>query len=309
MICALLIASMLAAPTKVEPKPAAAPAENADLAKAKELVQWGQKLYKQARYAEAIVKFEEAYLARPSPVITYNIGKCHEQLGETAKAMRAYRDYLRLSPNAADRETVSDAITNLERRLREKGLQQLMVFADPPTAKISVDGKELGNSPVSIELIAGNHTLSVTAEGHEKVDRSFVMQLSRATEMTIALRPNTPPADAPRATTTTTTTTEPKPATGVPLTPSPAVTAAVEKKARVWTWVAGGVAVAAVGAGVGLGVVSNNKAIEHNTVVRGPDAAAELRRDSQTMATAANISYAVAGVAAVTAVILFVVEK
>lgn len=305
MISALLIATMLAAPPK-EPRPAAAAApENAGLAKAKELVQWGQKLYKQARYAEAIAKFEEAYLARPSPVITYNIGKCYEQLGETAKAMRAYRDYLRLSPNAADRETVSDAITNLERRLREKGLQQLMVFADPPTAKISVDGKELGNSPVSIELVAGNHTLSVTAEGHEKVDRSFVMQLSRATEMTIALRPSTPPADAPKAVTTPT---ETKPAE-VPLTPGPAVTATVEKKARVWTWVAGGVAVAAAGAGVGLGVVSNSKAIEHNTVVRGPDAAAELRRDSQTMATAANISYAVAGAAAVTAIILFVVEK
>ena len=83
----------------------------------------------------------------------------------------------------------------------------------------------------------------------------------------------------------------------------------MEKKARVWTWVAGGVAVAGLGAGVGLGVMSNAKAVEHNTVVRGPDAAAELRRDSQTMATAANISYAVAGVAAVTAIILFVVEK
>jgi len=306
MIYALLITAMLAAPPQVEPKPASAAPESGDLAKAKELVQWGQKLYKQARYAEAIAKFEEAYLARPSPVITYNIGKCHEQLGETAKAMRAYRDYLRLSPNAADRETVSDAITNLERRLREKGLQQLMVFADPPSARISVDGKELGNSPVSIELIAGNHTLSVTAEGHEKVDRSFVMQLSRATEMTIALRASGPPADAPRAATTTT---EPKATAEVQLTPGPAVTATVEKKTRVWTWVAGGVAVAGLGAGVGLGVVSNGKAIEHNTVVRGPDAASALRRDSEAMATAANISYAVAGVAAVTAIILFVVEK
>ena len=126
---------------------------------------------------------------RPHPVIYFNIGKCWEQLGETAKALRAYRDYLRLAPDAKDKETVSDAIANLERRLREKGLQQLMVFADPPNARISVDGKELGTSPVSIELIAGNHQLSVAAEGYEKVDRSFVMQTTRATEMTISLRP------------------------------------------------------------------------------------------------------------------------
>ncbi|MBE2250701.1 MAG: tetratricopeptide repeat protein [Myxococcus sp.] len=155
MISTLLIASLLAAPAGGPAKGAATPPEATDLARAKELVQAGQRLYKQARYPEAIAKFEEAYLVRPHPVITYNIGKCYEQLGETARAMRAYRDYLRLSPNADDRETVSDAITNLERRLREKGLQQLMVFAEPPSARVSIDGKDLGNPPVSIELIAG----------------------------------------------------------------------------------------------------------------------------------------------------------
>jgi len=303
MISTLLIASLLAAPAGGPAKGAATPPEATDLARAKELVQAGQRLYKQARYPEAIAKFEEAYLVRPHPVITYNIGKCYEQLGETARAMRAYRDYLRLSPNADDRETVSDAITNLERRLREKGLQQLMVFAEPPSARVSIDGKDLGNPPVSIELIAGNHTLTVTADGFEKVERAFVMQLARATEMTFALRPVAPVADVPRA--------DPalQPTASTALTPAPTVTEPVEKKARVWTWVAGGVAVAGLGAGIGLGAAAAGKATEYNTVTHDPAVAAQLRADSLSLATGANISYAVAGVAAITAVILFIAEK
>jgi hypothetical protein len=320
MLPALLISLFLAAPAP-KAKPAAAPAaqEGGDVKKAKDLFQWGQKLYKQARYAEAISKFEEAYAVRPHPVIYFNIGKCWEQLGETAKALRAYRDYLRLAPDAKDKETVSDAIANLERRLREKGMQQLMVFADPPSARISVDGKELGTSPVSVELIAGNHTLTVVAEGFEKVDRSFVMQTTRATEMTISLRPvgkepvkepvKEPIAsDAPKV--------EPKkdadPGTPPPM-PPVVVTPVETTKGRLWTYVAGGVAVASLGAGIGLGVGAQGE-MDKFTKVQHDPATVQAEFDaakaaSGGMATGANVAYGVAGVALATAVVLFFLEK
>lgn len=315
MTTALLVALLLAAP-----KPAAAPAdaaEQGDVKKAKELFQSGQKLYKQARYAEAIAKFEEAYLVRPHPVIYFNIGKCQEQLGETAKALRAYRDYLRLAPDAKDKETVSDAIANLERRLRERGMQQLMVFADPPTARIAVDGKELGSSPASVELIAGNHVLTVTADGYEKVERSFVMQTTRATEMTISLRPSG--AAKPEPIATDVPKNESKPATVEPPPPTPPLVVSQpaeqpRKSGRVWTYVAGGVAVASLGAGIGLGAASNG-AMEQFTKT-GPhpsDVVQERFNTAQAnatgLATGANIAYGVAGAAAITAVILFFVEK
>lgn len=314
MTTALLIALLLAAP-KPAPAPANA-AEQGDVKKAKELFQSGQKLYKQARYAEAIAKFEEAYLVRPHPVIYFNIGKCQEQLGETAKALRAYRDYLRLAPDAKDKETVSDAIANLERRLRERGMQQLMVFADPPTARIAVDGKELGSSPASVELIAGNHTLTVTADGYEKVERSFVMQTTRATEMTISLRPAGAAKTEPLATDVPKN--ETKPSTVEPPPPTPPLVVSQpeqpKKSGRVWTYVVGGVAVASLGAGIGLGAASNGameqftKSGPHDpaTVQMEFDAA---RANATGLATGANIAYGVAGAAAITAVILFFVEK
>ncbi len=309
MIPALLIAVLLSAPPKPAPAPAAAD-ESGDVKKAKDLFQSGQRLYKSARYAEAIAKFEEAYLVRPHPVIYFNIGKCWEQLGETAKALRAYRDYLRLAPDAKDKETVSDAIANLERRLREKGMQQLMVFADPPTARIIVDGKELGSSPASVELVAGNHVLTVVADGYEKLERSFVMQTTRATEMTISLRPAgvkepTPVvSDAPRA--------EPRPAVvdSPPPTPPPTVLAPVEtRKGRLWTYVAGGVAVASLGTAIGLGVGANGNAAELRAREHPQMETQRLYDSANGMATGSNVAYAVAGVAAATAVVLFFIEK
>jgi tetratricopeptide (TPR) repeat protein len=313
MFHVLLIPLLLAAPPrKPAPAPAPAPAaeeENGDVKKARELFQWGQKLYKQARYAEAITKFEEAYTVRPHPVIYFNIGKCQEQLGETAKALRAYRDYLRLAPDAKDKETVSDAIANLERRLREKGQQQLMVFSDPPNAHIVVDGKELGGSPASVELVAGNHSLLVTADGYEKVERSFVMQTTRATEMTISLRPVGAPKDAPLVTDAPKV--EKKPDVGPPPPTPPLVTTAPlePKKGRVFTYVAGGAAVAGLGVGIGLGLASSGASNELLTKMHSKTDAQNLAQQTQSLSTGANVAYAVAGAAAVTAVILFFVEK
>ena len=321
MVCmhALVVALVVAAPGKT--KPAAPPPAAADpTAKAKEAFMTGQRFYKEARYADAIAKFEEAYAIKPSPVLFYNIGRCHEQLGDVPRALRAYRDYLRMQSDAKDKDTVNDAIANLERRLKEKGLQQLMVFADPPTAIIEVDGKVLGNSPASVELTAGNHKLLVRADGYEPTERAFVMQTSRATEMTINLRPAGKPMEPPPP---------PPPLVDVPkkedpkvatLTPSKDVTGTgtgatdvkttpepARKGGRLWTWIAGGAAVAAAGAGVVLGVAANGAAAQTAMPPMGVTPAQQAN-SAQGLATGANVAYGVAGSAAVTAVVLFFIE-
>jgi PEGA domain/Tetratricopeptide repeat len=308
----LLLSAQPAPATTSAPPPAPAakppPAEAAATERAKALFTWAQRLYRQARYQEAIAKFEEAYALRPHPVIFFNIGKCWEQLGETPKAMRAYKDYLRLLPEAPDREIVADAIVNLERRLKEKGVQQLLVFADPQTARIEVDGKGLGTSPASVELVAGNHLLKVTAEGYEPAERSLVISAAHSTEITINLRPRAP-EPAPAAPTSD----APRRAELVPPASSPpevpVATAAARARPRVFTWVAGGLAVAGLGAGVGLGLAANGKAADFRATVHPQAQAQALYRDAGSFSTAANVSYAVAAAAAATAVVLFFVER
>ena len=286
-----------------------------DLQKAKDLFGAGQKFYKAGQYKEAIAKFEEAYAVRPHPVIFYNVAKSYEQLGETGKAMRAFRDYLRLQPDAKDKEAVNDEIANLERRLKEKGQQQMLVFTDPATAHVEIDGKDLGTSPASAELTAGAHKISVRAPGFEPVERSFNMSISRAQEMTINLKPGaTPPiptaSDAPKkepptstATLTPGVTDSLKPEANVKQAKAPA------KKGRVWTWVAAGVAVGAAGGGVTMGVISSNAATELHARPHQQQEAQNLYNTASGLSTGANIAYGVAAGAAVAAVILFFVEK
>jgi hypothetical protein len=287
-------------------------------AKAKELYQAGQALYKQGRFAEAVTKFEEANTVKPHPTLPFNIAKCYEQLNDTPRALRAYRDYLRLAPDAKDRAAVSDSIANLERRLRERGLQQLLIFSDPPAAKIAVDGKDLGSSPASVELTAGSHTLTVKAEGFETSERTFTFSIGRATEMTVNLKPgSTPPleakkpplADAPVRDTprgdATVATGDSNTLISAPPLPLP------EKKGRVWTYVAGGVAVAGLGAGIALGVVANGTAasLTKSATPQPNRASADaIVTSARGQALGADISYGVAGAAAVVAVVLFFVE-
>ncbi len=299
------------------------PAKVPDPAKAKELFNAGKKLFDLGKYGEAVTKFEEAYVARPHPVIFFNIGKCYELMGETGKgetgkALRAYRDYLRALPDASDKVAVGDSIANLERKLKDRGVQQVLVFADPPTAKIQIDGKDLGLSPASTELAPGPHKLVARAEGYATVERSFTMSAVRSQEVTINLAAGTGPiADAPKKDEglkqpSTASITEPTPTPVASSTPPESI---IERKPssstggkRVFTWVAAGGAVVAGGVGAGLGVMAGGASSELHARIHSRLEADALVSKANSMALGANVAYGVAGAAAITAVVLFFVE-
>ncbi len=348
MTCLVAASSGLAQPIVFAPRlpglVVAAASTAADADEAKKFFQWAQKLYKAGSFKEAIAKFEEAYRLKPHPVIYYNIGRCYEQLGELPKALRNYRDYLRLMPQAVDRESVTDAIANLERRLKEKGVQQMMVFAEPEGARVAIDGREIGGAPITVELTGGDHQLVVTAKGFQKVERSFVMSSTKSMELTIVLKPegtapakpaevaaapaptpaatpaippkekpapaevaSKPPADTTTKTRTVTASTAPLSATSPTEAVAPAP--APRKAGRLWTFVAGGVAVAGAGAGAVLGLQSSGTIDKMwNNPGRTKAEADAAVSQAAGMATGANVAYGCAGVAAVAAVVLFFVE-
>jgi hypothetical protein len=284
--------------------------EAADAKKAKDAFAAGQKLYKADRYAEAILKFEEAFAAKPHPVIYFNIARCYEQLQEPAKAAQAYRDYLRLSPEAKDRAAVTETIASLDRKAKEQTAPRLTVTTDPAHARVEVDGKALSGVPALAELSTGPHRVVVSLDGYERAERTVTLSGGQALELTVALRKASPPrvSDAPRK--------EPAPValTPPPMPPSAQVTrsdAEVEApRKRVFAWVASGVAVAGLGSGIALGLVSSSA----NSTLHATPAATQAEADARVAAVkgpalGANISYGVAAVAAITAVVLFIVEK
>jgi hypothetical protein len=290
--------------------------------KAREAFVDAQKLYSAGKYADALKRFREAEALKAHPVITFNIALCLDKLGEVKGAIDAYREYLRLSPQATDRDAVQRAIAALEPKLPVQ-LPSFIVTADPATAEVRVDGKKLSGTPTSTPLAAGEHTLEVSAVGYENLKRSFTMPAGRALEMNLSLKAKaastpvvtTPPpekkdpvvvaTDVPKREPTLTP--EPTPTDlGSTLTPEPA------PKKRVATWVVGGVAVAAAGTATAFGLVAlNRETTLHLPVDLRPKfpSATALATDAQGFATAANVTWAVAGTAAITAVVLFFVEK
>ena len=295
-LCLALASTALAAPA----------ASEANTEKARAAFQAAQTLYQASRFAEALTKFQEAQALKPHPVIIFNIARCHEQLGALPQALAAYREYLRLSPEATDRDAVKTSIASLEKRLPQN--QQLVVSVEPADAVVKVDGKRVGSSPASIELAPGEHALEVSAEGYEPFKRSFTMSPQRPLEMNVSLsaKPVVAPvvvADAP---------TRPPELTPVDAPPMPPLVSQPNepRRTRTFTWIAGGTAIASGAVATGLGIAANATAADiRSGQVRPTTQLDGIANQAQGLATGANVARVVAGTAAETAIVLFFVEK
>lgn len=82
--------------------------------RAREYFLKGKKAYQQGLYEEAMKNFQMALAVRPSPILEYNIGRCHDKLGQHKAAITAYKRYLVFSPNAPNRKTVEARIAALK---------------------------------------------------------------------------------------------------------------------------------------------------------------------------------------------------
>lgn len=283
----------------------AAEPESEGTARAKELARVAQKHFKEGKFRDAANEFEQALTLRPRPALHFNLARCLEELGETGPALREFREYLRLAPTATDRAVVQERVVALEGQLGAKGLRQLFVLVEPNSAIVSIDGKERGSSPLYVELVPGLHTISSSADGFERTERTVQLESLRSAEVRFNLKA----ADAPVATRASTQAPALTPAGPPPPEPPLLVaTTPLAPRKRVFTWVAGGAAVAGAGIATGLGIAANNASTELRTQPHFRAQGDVLVAQSRDLATGANIAWAAAGTALVTAVVLFFVE-
>lgn len=118
---------------------------DADLAKARNHYERGRQAFDAGQYQRAIREFATADRIAPSAILEYNIGLCHEQLGEKAEAIRRFRLYLDRMPNAKNRPEVESRIRQLEADIAAKG------SAEPtppqPTPPPLTDGPDVTEQP------------------------------------------------------------------------------------------------------------------------------------------------------------------
>lgn len=333
-----LVASLLGADPSADPR----------LEEARAHVAEAKKAFAKRKFAVALQEFQAAQQLKPAPVLWFNIGKCHEKLNDIPKALRAYRTYLSEAPNAPDKKEVSKAIARMELKLRARGVQQLLVLAQPPGATASIPGKGSQPVPATFELRPGQYTVSVSLDGHQTTQRQVTITPKGSVQLELVLRPvesvpmpppplvvssgggevAPPPAESrPPVETTQGTVTvavrptapppppalQPKaPAEAGPLLPEPRKPLALgpppQPRGRTWTWIAGGASLVGAGVGVGFGLSANTAREELLGSQHTEAEANAIYSRARSSALFANVGYGAAAAAGLAAIVLFLVE-
>lgn len=187
---ALYATSTLAEPS-ASPPLSTTDAQTKDLAK--QHLDRGVLAFREGRYKDSIDQFLEANRTYPSASTSFNIAKAYEKLGDDAGALSFFRDYLRRDPTATDHDPISARIGELEDQLRLRGVQQVTVLSKPDGATVVLDGRPVGVTPWTSEILPGFHNLTLQRSGYADQKQSFELQKHRALEVSGELHPLSKP--------------------------------------------------------------------------------------------------------------------
>jgi hypothetical protein len=153
----------------------AASADDA-LPRARVLDQQGVRAFQQGRYRDAIQYFEDALaLGGPSSEL-WNIAKCHQKLDEPEAADEALERYLaRGDLSATDR---ADA-ERLRKEIQSRP-SPITVTSSPSGAKVTIDGRPRGTTPMTVDVPPGTHAVGLTKVGYGAHEEKVTAKWGRA---------------------------------------------------------------------------------------------------------------------------------
>lgn len=184
------------AATQAEAKPDLGEPEAVAKARARLLFEKGVSAYREGRFYDAVDIFLETNRLYPDPKLSFNVGKAFEGMGNSAGALRYYREYLRRSPDASDAQEVESHVRQLEQVLSQKGLQQLTVLSSPDGATVKLDGQAVGVTPWTGESFAGKHRIVVEAVGYQRHQSVIEIDPHRARDFNVELEKTPSKPDA-----------------------------------------------------------------------------------------------------------------
>jgi tetratricopeptide (TPR) repeat protein len=104
----------------LSPALASAQTEAEKKAQARDLYERATRLYDVGKYGDAIGAYEQAYLLIEDPALLFNIGQAYRLWDRPEEAIRAYKNYLRKSPEARNRADVERKIADLEKVIDDR---------------------------------------------------------------------------------------------------------------------------------------------------------------------------------------------
>ncbi|MFK7985405.1 MAG: PEGA domain-containing protein [Sandaracinaceae bacterium] len=248
-------------------------------ARARRLYGEAQGLFDRGQFAQAEVRFRAAYEAVPNPVVLRAIAAAQERQGNTTGAAESYRAYLEASPEASDRAEVEATIREIEARP-----STMTINSTPPGAQVVLDGTDSQQrTPSTLQIAGGEHQLELHLEGYSPHRQAFTAQPGARARLDITLQPGQD---------------EPVGSGG-----NSGGGGGGSADPSIGVWVLAGVAAAGLVSGTAFGFVALS---EQSSFDDQPDADTADR--GETFALIADISFGVAAAAAITGIVLYIVE-
>ena len=183
-------------------------------------------------YAEAIAEFDQAYQLGHDFAVLYDIAQAYLWLQEPARAVTSFKKYLseggKRVPTTRRKEVEQEIV------MQEGRIAIVIIHAKLDGAIIKIDGGEVGRTPLpeGLEINAGAHVLSASAEGCQTWEQRLDLAAGDRRNIDVVLLPGEPVAGPPGA--------------GMPVDAAAGATRAPLLERRTVGYVLGGVGVAAI---------------------------------------------------------------
>jgi hypothetical protein len=133
----------------------------------------GAALFDERKYAEALAEFEQAYALQPHPLVLYNLAGAHRALSQYDQAVDFYNRFLIEGEGKVGAAQLARGRDELDDLLRL--VARVEVTTRPDGARVQVDGRSIGSTPLTEPLILGpgDHTVQARLDGHEPAERKI----------------------------------------------------------------------------------------------------------------------------------------
>ncbi|MCB9593772.1 MAG: tetratricopeptide repeat protein [Sandaracinaceae bacterium] len=190
LVMVVLVLSSLATMARAQPEgaseeaPPTAPALPPNVVEANERIEHGEALYAAGDYDAALAEFERAYeVIGEHPArfqVLYNIARAHERRFRYDLALAYYRRFLNEGGASTPRaEAVRSTLDTLE------GLLATVHVHTNVAAEVWIEDRQVGEAPGDVLLTGGRHVLELRAAGYETAQREI--QIAPRTEQTVSV--------------------------------------------------------------------------------------------------------------------------
>ncbi len=186
-IFAMALAAAVVGIASAAPEPAVADESKKTKREADRHFKTGVKLFDEEKYSEALAEFEQAYALKPHPLVLYNLATAHRALSQYDQAVDFYNRFLSEGADAVDKKRLKRAKKELKQLLAL--VARLTVTTAPDGATVSIDGREIGTSPLDEALVVGpgDHVVSAALEGHQPAERTLRVASGDALDVALTL--------------------------------------------------------------------------------------------------------------------------